>query len=250
MLLLLRKIRKKLMQKNKFTTYILYAIGEIVLVVLGILIAVSINNWNEQRKLSLKRVALLEGLKMDYETNAERIDEAIDQLEEATVAMRKYLTLVRSRNLEVPYDSIVKYFFDGNFQIANFTPLNATYLTAQSTGDIGLLQDKVLLELFIDYLEELKWNDLHLSVSGDMVYTGSHWEMRKKLGSFDLVWDDQDPAFTKDEQAIKKLLLSKEFYAASENMLWIQRNLHESHVAQRELNDSILDRIDSLLLHP
>ena len=35
------------MKKNKFTTYLLYAIGEIVLVVIGILIAVSINNWNQ-----------------------------------------------------------------------------------------------------------------------------------------------------------------------------------------------------------
>ena len=50
MLFLLRKIRRKLMEKNKFTTYLLYAIGEIVLVVIGILIAVSINNWNQQLK--------------------------------------------------------------------------------------------------------------------------------------------------------------------------------------------------------
>ncbi len=45
-----RHIRKDLMEKNKTGKYFKYAIGEIVLVVIGILIALSINNWNEQRK--------------------------------------------------------------------------------------------------------------------------------------------------------------------------------------------------------
>jgi len=42
-----RKIRQQLLAENKFTKYLIYAIGEIVLVVIGILIALSINNWNE-----------------------------------------------------------------------------------------------------------------------------------------------------------------------------------------------------------
>ena len=45
-----RKIRYNLMKHNKTGKYFKYAIGEIVLVVIGILIALSINNWNEQRK--------------------------------------------------------------------------------------------------------------------------------------------------------------------------------------------------------
>ena len=46
-----RKIRKQLADDNKPLKYFRYAIGEIVLVVIGILIALSINNWNEDRKL-------------------------------------------------------------------------------------------------------------------------------------------------------------------------------------------------------
>ena len=52
-----RKIRQKMLTENKFSKYLLYAIGEIVLVVIGILIALQINNWNndkEQRKLEAK----------------------------------------------------------------------------------------------------------------------------------------------------------------------------------------------------
>ncbi|SNS51018.1 hypothetical protein SAMN05421640_0453 [Ekhidna lutea] len=65
MLFLLRKIRRKLMQKNKVTTYLLYAIGEIILVVIGILIAVSINNRNEEIKSRNKLKETITALRSD-----------------------------------------------------------------------------------------------------------------------------------------------------------------------------------------
>lgn len=46
-----RNIRQHLLSENTFSTYLLYAIGEIILVVIGILIALQINNWNEGRKV-------------------------------------------------------------------------------------------------------------------------------------------------------------------------------------------------------
>lgn len=45
-----RKIRQRLINENRISKYLLYAIGEIILVVIGILIALQINNWNENRK--------------------------------------------------------------------------------------------------------------------------------------------------------------------------------------------------------
>ncbi|MBO0329837.1 DUF6090 family protein [[Muricauda] lutisoli] len=60
-----RKIRQKLLTENKFRKYLLYAIGEIILVVIGILIALQINNWNEDRKEFRKSKALLEEFRRD-----------------------------------------------------------------------------------------------------------------------------------------------------------------------------------------
>ncbi|MEP0133089.1 MAG: DUF6090 family protein [Eudoraea sp.] len=60
-----RKIRKKLADDNKPLKYARYAIGEIVLVVVGILIAVQLNNLNEYRKQKLVEIDILDGIRND-----------------------------------------------------------------------------------------------------------------------------------------------------------------------------------------
>jgi hypothetical protein len=68
-----RKIRQNLLLESKTGKYFKYAIGEIVLVVIGILIALQINNFNEQRKDSEKEQVVLKQLKEDYETDLNQL---------------------------------------------------------------------------------------------------------------------------------------------------------------------------------
>ncbi len=60
-----RKIRWRLAQDNQFLKYSRYAIGEIFLVVIGILIALQINTWNEERKSRLEETEILKRIKLD-----------------------------------------------------------------------------------------------------------------------------------------------------------------------------------------
>ena len=60
-----RHIRQNLIMENKSGKYLKYAIGEIVLVVIGILIALSINNWNINRVDSKKEIKYLKSIKLD-----------------------------------------------------------------------------------------------------------------------------------------------------------------------------------------
>ena len=58
MLRFFRQIRQRLLTDNKFSRYLLYAVGEILLVVIGILIALQINNWNDEQKLKAKEIKI------------------------------------------------------------------------------------------------------------------------------------------------------------------------------------------------
>lgn len=69
-----RKIRKRLADDNKPLKYLRYALGEILLVVFGILIALQINNWNEDRKAQNKTNAYLVMLSDEIKTNLGRLD--------------------------------------------------------------------------------------------------------------------------------------------------------------------------------
>lgn len=70
-----RHIRLSLINENKMGKYFKYAIGEILLVVIGILIALQINNWNENRKDIAKEQVLLQQLREDYQTNLLQLEE-------------------------------------------------------------------------------------------------------------------------------------------------------------------------------
>ena len=78
---LFRKIRQKLLTENKFSKYLLYAIGEIVLVVLGIMIALQINGWNESKKDRIKEGILLNDLAKNIAINIQTFQNDIDLLQ-------------------------------------------------------------------------------------------------------------------------------------------------------------------------
>ncbi|MGB5395146.1 MAG: DUF6090 family protein, partial [Lutimonas sp.] len=62
-----RKIRQNLLSQRNTSKYLKYALGEIILVVLGILIALQVNNWNELRKQGHEEIIIKEGLNAEFE---------------------------------------------------------------------------------------------------------------------------------------------------------------------------------------
>lgn len=88
-----RNIRRNLVREHRLTRYLLYAIGEIILVVFGILIALQINNWNEEQKLIAAEKATVASLKLEFEKNLidlERNISAIEAIKNAGEILLEY----------------------------------------------------------------------------------------------------------------------------------------------------------------
>ena len=78
MIKLFRNIRKNLLAEGKTSKYLKYAIGEIILVVIGILIALQVNNWNENRKTQQRQTIFLNNIKQDLTNDLIQLNQIID----------------------------------------------------------------------------------------------------------------------------------------------------------------------------
>ena len=137
-----RKIRYDLMEKNKTGKYFKYAIGEIVLVVLGILIALQINNWNEGRKNNIKEQQILSQLKDEYNANLLQLEQKITHRKKIIEAANKVLQLI-DQPLNVNSDSLNSQL---NIMIGNptFKPIENNLI---NSGNILLIKNKKLNQL-------------------------------------------------------------------------------------------------------
>ncbi|TAI49230.1 DUF6090 family protein [Flagellimonas allohymeniacidonis] len=246
MLRFFRQIRQKLLAENKVSRYLVYAIGEIVLVVIGILIALQINNWNEQRKTANERSKLISALKSDAQTTAERLKVSLQMADDINQDLLKILDILNVEQESVSMDTL-KTYTSAVFQVANFRPAMSAYETALSTGDIGLLKNDTLLDTFIEFKNNYDWFVLHQNISGDMVYLGSVWKFRQKLGStriFMKNMGDYPKRFGLSDDEFYQSLLEKDVYATFESMQWLIRNQYEALYRANEANARIIDILE------
>lgn len=154
----LRKLRKTIFTESSSTRYVKYAIGEILLVVIGILIALQINNWNEKRKSQIAANELTEKLKLEIAENVDYLkftDEGIEYqlsylkliLDENVKNIDTLLTLPRFGLSPIIFMSSYSQFFD---------PPSDIYETAINDGSIRLINDKSLTRLLQDFHQSVK----------------------------------------------------------------------------------------------
>lgn len=135
-----RKVRRRMVKENRASKYLLYAIGEIALVVVGILIAFNINNWNEKQKYQLQEIQILSQLKIDLETNLIEIN---GTYETCFSRLRMCDSILVYLNNERPLDDSLKLYFEMVNNDGLFNNSNTTYRYIQSQGANFLRNDSL-----------------------------------------------------------------------------------------------------------
>lgn len=147
-----KSIRFQSIKKDEARRYIAYAIGEIALVVIGILIAVMINDWNEARRENIVEQKFLENLRNEIASNNSMLSTVIHYQEVSRDAALKLLEIYHSDYRNYDTDELDSLF--GAVQWAwSFEPKLSVLNSIKSTGQIDLIKDEKI-RLFITTFEE------------------------------------------------------------------------------------------------
>lgn len=135
-----QKIRQKLLAQGETGRYAQYAIGEIFLVVIGILIALQINNWNEHKKEKAFEKEILEQIRANLLNEKVTLETIKTNFEKAMLSTEKVLNANWTEEEEK--DSL-KYWLGNIIQFDRFQPLTNAYEVVKSKG-LDLISNKQL----------------------------------------------------------------------------------------------------------
>jgi hypothetical protein len=137
-----RKVRQKLLSENKFSKYLLYAIGEILLVVIGILIALNINNSNELKKQRAQELNYLKNIKTDLQLNIAHLDNYIESRQTAINSANEVIAHYEGKPI-----SDLKVFSRHTVNIytwRKFFQINNTYQELINSGNLALISNDLI----------------------------------------------------------------------------------------------------------
>ena len=196
-----RKIRKKLADDNEPLKYMRYAIGEIVLVVIGILIALSINNWNEHQKELKQEQSIISNLNNEFKQNHKllKTDQAIYK------ESRKSINILISL-IGLPDEELNKYNLDSLISkvidVYDFNPTEVVITELLASGKFNLITSDSLKTAVFEWTAGIKekeeaWETLdqltqnmflpyltkHASLRNIDSYSFLNWKEKSRLKS-------------------------------------------------------------------
>ncbi len=155
-----RKIRQNLLSESKTGKYLKYAIGEIVLVVIGILIALSINNWNENKKNVNQARKHLETIKLNLEDDIKQAENLLAETETTIEYTNTFLSQFKTLT---PIDNNIQLYliylmYERNIEV-NESGINALINSNGMSFIDEILQVKILD--YYRHIEQLKSREIN-----------------------------------------------------------------------------------------
>lgn len=254
MLKVFRRIRKKSIADKKISNYLLYAIGEIILVVIGILIALAIDNANEQSIKREKEQIYLIGLRDEFETSQTKLKELITFNKQSYEDSKKILVYMVDQENLPDEQELANLLYNALAFDISFNPNNSLLMEMINSGslkDIGNPRLRILLTNWISNIEDIAKQEMMLANERDKILDMFRSEENSIKTLYDLtgVSSELEIPLSSDRTSNRNLLKSKEF---ENNMLMFiltsikTETLHYNPLMQSI--DEILKTIDNEII--
>jgi len=234
------------MDKNKTGKYFKYAIGEIILVVIGILIALQINNSNNQRIEKESDIKYLTNIRIDLNKDIKSLDYNIEFREKKSRGTQKIIEQINGMPIEDLTETT--YNVINTLNQERFQPSNVTYNDLVSSGNMNLISnDSIKLYLFELSLLYQK------NIFGLEHETHEYEEFISKPMFHYTDIERMKPVFlgvktaeemTISEQDFDKLFESKEFKNGCVVSIWTTAEMVQIYMDIKTNSNSIIDIID------
>ncbi|WP_148453784.1 DUF6090 family protein [Formosa maritima] len=223
-----RKFRENLVMENKTGKYLKYAIGEIALVVIGILIALSINNWNDNRKNRISERELLDNIHRDFVQNKIQFDtvKAINYQNLATLNSKIALFPIERDSAK-----IVAFQSYPPIQGISYNPYSSSIKSVIYSNSLELIQDEELRKYLVS------WEDVLLDYQEEEIAL-----FKFNNEQLEPYWLENADLLDRDQEMIKDLLSS----IKTQNMVVARRNRINSIIKAIE-EEPIEDHINEII---
>ena len=217
MLRFFRKIRRNLIAEGRFSRYLMYAIGEIALVVIGILIALAINNWNENRIIEKREQFYLAGLKDEFEQNKIKLQNLIEVNRLNYQNSKKIASLIGNSEELKDEESLSEMLFNSfSYEIA-YNPNNSLLIELINSGrlkDISNPELRKHLTTWDSFIQSIRNQENTLKTQRDGVldlFRGNDASIRTILDQTGVSTKEMGLKKSNEDYSNLELIQSREF---------------------------------------
>ena len=152
-----------MIKENKASKYLLYAIGEIILVVIGILIALQLNNWNIERLNKIEEQSYLKAIKTDLKKDVLLLKDLVHDIDIELITLEKIKKGLTSDSTTINQNVA---FTNSLLTTFSFLPEKATVEDLKSSGKLNLLANKIVKDTLLSYYNyvDTRINALNTSI--------------------------------------------------------------------------------------
>ena len=141
MLKFFRSIRQNLLNENKTAKYLKYAAGEIILVMIGILLALQVNTWNQNRLLRIEEIDVVKRLLADVEADSSFMDLVWPQLEIKRMSLLSLQTAFAEGTVTDPKSILNDILLGTHRSKVQFEGRRSTYNDLIGSGNLGIIRN-------------------------------------------------------------------------------------------------------------